>query len=176
MKRNPLEFSRRSFLQLTSAAAVAAGVGCNSQPSSESSQSQMSSKGETVPAAAAPSAVPGPVPGTRMTAEYIQQVGRTAFFWAWPMVNIYNRLAAFGQLSEPGLMGGIVPVAPANQLSMLTDYVAPEERLVACPNQDVVYGFSLLDLGREPVVIQVPDFGDRFWVYQVVDQRTDSFA
>ena len=26
------------------------------------------------------------------------------------------------------------------------------------------------------MVIQVPDFGDRFWVYQVVDLRTDSFA
>ena len=25
-------------------------------------------------------------------------------------------------------------------------------------------------------MIQVPDFGDRFWVYQVVGQRTDSFA
>ena len=59
---------------------------------------------------------------------------------------------------------------------MLRDYIVPEERVVACPNQDVVYGFSILDLAREPVVIQVPDFGDRFWVYQIVDQRTDSFA
>ena len=25
-------------------------------------------------------------------------------------------------------------------------------------------------------MIQVPDFGDRFWVYQIVDVRTDSFA
>jgi Protein of unknown function (DUF1254) len=48
--------------------------------------------------------------------------------------------------------------------------------VVACPNQDVVYGFSLLDMAQEPIVIQVPDFGDRFWVYQIVDQRTDSFV
>jgi hypothetical protein len=26
------------------------------------------------------------------------------------------------------------------------------------------------------VVVQVPDFGTRFWVYQIVDLRTDSFA
>jgi hypothetical protein len=25
-------------------------------------------------------------------------------------------------------------------------------------------------------VVQVPDFGDRFWVYQVIDHRTHSFA
>ena len=30
--------------------------------------------------------------------------------------------------------------------------------------------------GQSPVVVQVPDFGDRFWVYQIVDLRTDSFA
>ena len=52
---------------------------------------------------------------------------------------------------------------------MLTDYVAPDERIVACPNQDVVYGSGSLGLEESPVVIQVPDFGDRFWVYQAVD-------
>jgi hypothetical protein len=31
-------------------------------------------------------------------------------------------------------------------------------------------------LDLSPVVIQVPDFGNRFWVYQIVDSRTDSFA
>jgi hypothetical protein len=111
-----------------------------------------------------------------MTPEYVAFVGRTAYLWGWPMVNIHNRLVAFSKLPEPGLIGGIVPAAPPNQLSMLTDYVVPEERIVACPNQDVVYGFSVLSLDKEPAVIQVPDFGSRFWVYQVVDQRTDSFA
>ncbi|HTF22275.1 MAG TPA: DUF1254 domain-containing protein [Chryseolinea sp.] len=73
-------------------------------------------------------------------------------------------------------MGGVVPIAPANQMAMLTDYILPEERVVACPNQDVVYGFGLMDFSKEPVVIQVPDFGNRFWVYQICDQRTDGFA
>jgi hypothetical protein len=120
--------------------------------------------------------IPGPVPGTRLTPEFVQLIGRFAFLWAWPMVNIHNRMVAFANLPGPGLMGGIVPVAPSNQICMLTDYIAPEERMVACPNQDVVYGFSVLDLAKEPIVVQVPDFGNRFWVYQVVDQRTDSFA
>ena len=34
----------------------------------------------------------------------------------------------------------------------------------------------MLALDISPVVIQVPDFGDRFWVYQGVDLRTDSFV
>jgi hypothetical protein len=31
-------------------------------------------------------------------------------------------------------------------------------------------------LDTQPVVVQVPDFGDRFYTYQIVDHRTDSFA
>ena len=73
-------------------------------------------------------------------------------------------------------MVGPGPAAPLNRLAMLTDYIDPEERLVACPNQDVVYGAGSLALDLSPVVIQVPDFGDRFWVYQMVDLRTDGFV
>jgi hypothetical protein len=118
---------------------------------------------------------PGPIPGTRLTEEYVRMVGRDAYFWGWPMVNVYNRRLMYSQVPEIGILGPI-PVAPLNRLGMLTDYVVPEERIVACPNQDVVYGLGCLALDKSPVVIQVPDFGDRFWVYQVVDLRTDSFA
>ena len=71
---------------------------------------------------------------------------------------------------------GPVTAAPLNRIGMLTDYIAPDERIVACPNQDVVYGSGLLGLEKSPVVIQVPDFGNRFWVYQAVDLRSDSFV
>jgi hypothetical protein len=90
-------------------------------------------------------------------------------------VNVYNRRLNYEKVSEI-VMAGPVPAAPLNHLGMLTDYIVPEERIVACPNQDVVYGVGSLALDVSPVVIQVPDFGDRFWVYQIVDLRTDSFA
>lgn len=125
---------------------------------------------------AAEPTVTGPVAGTKVTEPYVRMMARDAYFWAWPMANIFNRRQAFKDLPEPGLMGGIVPVAPLNQLSLLSDYIDPAERLVACPNQDVVYGAGSIALDIEPVVIQVPDFGSRFWVYQVVDLRSDSFA
>jgi hypothetical protein len=128
------------------------------------------------PTASPPARVPGPAAGTRITEAYARMVARDAYFWAWPMINIYNRRLKFKDLPEPGLMGGFVPVAPLNHVSMLSDYIGPQERMVACPNQDVVYGAGSIGLDVEPVVLQVPDFGDRFWVYQVVDIRSDSFA
>src|SRR5215472_7658079 len=118
----------------------------------------------------------GPVAGTRMTAEYVRQIGRMAYFWAWPMVNVQSRLDTFRPLKEAALGGGVLPIGPINEVTMLTDYIEPSERAIACPNQDVVYGQAVLDMASEPVVIQVPDFAGRFFVYQIVDQRTDSFA
>ncbi|UNP87552.1 DUF1254 domain-containing protein [Aeromonas encheleia] len=120
--------------------------------------------------------VAGPMADTKVTEAYVRMMAREAYFWGWPMANIFNRRQTFKDLPEPGLMGGIVPVAPINQLSLLSDYIDPAERLVACPNQDVVYGAGSIALDLEPVVLQVPDFGGRFWVYQVVDLRSDSFA
>jgi hypothetical protein len=59
---------------------------------------------------------------------------------------------------------------------MLNDYVLPKQSFVACPNQDVAYGVAFCSLDEEPVIIQVPDFGDRFWVYALYDARTDQFG
>ncbi|WP_039823917.1 DUF1254 domain-containing protein [Nocardia testacea] len=116
------------------------------------------------------------VAGPKMTPDHARAVARTAYLWGWPLVNMHNRRVAMAQLPEPGLLAGVVPAGPPGTLSMLGDYIRPEERLVACPDQDVVYGFGVLDARLEPSVVQVPEFGDRFWVYQAVDQRTDSFA
>ena len=118
---------------------------------------------------------PGPDARVKITEEYAKEVGRDAYFWAWPLVNMRNRRVAAEKMTEI-VLSGALPAAPPNRLGMLTDYVAPDERVATCPNQDVVYGGGSLALDLSPVVIQVPDFGDRFWVYQVANCRTDGFA
>lgn len=117
----------------------------------------------------------GPDARVKITMEYAKAVGRDAYFWAWPMVNVYNRRLAFAPVRETARSGPLI-MTPVNRLAMFTDYADPLERAVACPNQDVVYGIGSLALDESAVVIQVPDFGDRFWVYQIVDLRTDSFV
>src|SRR5262245_39099883 len=62
----------------------------------------------------------GPVAGTKITPDYAVLVARDAFFWAWPLINVYNRRLTFEPIKECSLMGGIVPVAPHNRLTMLT--------------------------------------------------------
>ena len=131
---------------------------------------------QQVPAPTSPADVPGTPSGTIMTKEYVAMVGSSAYLWGWPMVNQINRRASFAKAPEPGRLGGVLPVAPVGYVAMLTDYIAPDQTFVTCPNQDTVYGAGFMSLDTQPVVVQVPDFGDRFFTYQIVDHRTDSFA
>ncbi|WP_165435407.1 DUF1254 domain-containing protein [Bradyrhizobium sp. Leo121] len=130
---------------------------------------------QQVPLPKSSAEVPGPAPGTAMTKAYVQTVGRMAYLWGWTLVNTTNRAAAFAKASEPALLGGVLPVA-YNRIAMLTGYIAPDQSFIACPNQDVVYGAGFFGLDKEPIVIQVPDFGERFWIYALWDARTDEVS
>ena len=119
--------------------------------------------------------VPGPTLGP-MTKAYVQQAGRMAYVWGWPLVYVYNQRTELTKAPETGLLAGIMPIGPMNQVVMLTTYIDPRETFIAIPNQDVVYGLGWLSLAKEPVVLQVPDFGKRFWTYPVYDLRTTEIS
>ena len=152
-------------------------VGCQTnKPTAETAKTQP----QTLPAGQVPipttaAEVPGPATGTAMTKEYVQTVGRMAYIWGWPLVNNANRGVAFSKAPEPGLLGGVLPVAFGGN-AMLTDYISPDQTFVTCTNQDVAYGAGFFALDKGPIVFQVPDFGDRFWVYAHYDARTDEFS
>lgn len=129
-----------------------------------------------VPPPKAAADIGGTPAGTVMSDAYVDTIGRLAYLWGWPLVNNYNRAMAIAKLPGPGRNGGVVPVAPPGSISMLTDYIAPDQKFIACPNQDTVYGAGYQHVDTQPVVVQVPDFGDRFYTYQMVDARTDSFC
>jgi hypothetical protein len=131
---------------------------------------------QQVSAPATASDVTAPATGVVMHPAYAKVVGRMAYVWGWPMVNMMNRSAAITQAPEPGRLNGVLPVAPRGQVGMLADYIDPGQTFVTCPNQDVVYGLGFFSLDEEPVIVQVPDFGDRFWVYAMYDARTDQLG
>lgn len=132
---------------------------------------------EAAGVAAAASLGPPPAAGIadgRPAAE-VHVVAAEAYVWGWPLAYIHKVREALERVPCPGRSGGM-PVAPLNRLAMLADRATPRLRGVACPNQDVFYGFGMFDLEASPVVLQVPNFGGRFWLYQLGDQRTDAFA
>jgi hypothetical protein len=142
-------------------------------------ESRIMSESATIPKAIDPTSmaeITRTVPTTIFSKEHVQMVGRFAYVWGWPIASSFNRRAAMTSTPEPGLRGGTLPAAPLGYMCMLTDYMSADQRFVRCSNQDVAYGFGYGSLDDEPVIMQVPNFGDRFWVYGAWDARTDSFA
>jgi hypothetical protein len=90
-----------------------------------------------------------------ITKEFAAAFAQDVYVWGWPIVNAFHRRTSFASEPEPGLNGGILPVAPVGYVSMLLDYIVPEQRWVAHPNQDVVYGFGFGAVDKEPLVVQV---------------------
>lgn len=175
-------FPRRSVLRGAGLAVAAVGAGtalaaCSGDeagPTTAPTTAPTSTENEAPPPQA--EKVTQPVTGTVMQPGYATTMARTAYVWGWPLVNMFNRNAAITRATEPGRLNGVLPAAPRGRLAMLSDYIDPAQTFIACPNQDVVYGLSYMSLDEEPVVIQVPDFGDRFWVYALYDNRTDQFG
>lgn len=111
----------------------------------------------------------------RERSDAIRGLAREAYVWGWPLAYVHHCRTRLALVPSAGKSGGL-PVAPINELAMLTDRVVPRSTLVPCPSQDVLYGFGIFDLAETPVILQIPDFGNRFWLYQLGDQRTDGFA
>ena len=76
--------------------------------------------------------VPGPAPGP-MTKAYVQMVGRMAYVWGWPLVYVYNQRTELTKAPETGLLAGVMPIGPMNQVGMLTGYIDPGETFIADP-------------------------------------------
>lgn len=143
-------------------------------PNTETINTQM--RAALVPMTASAADLTQPADGVTMSPEYAKAVARSAYIWGWPMVNMIIRRAAITKAPPPGLLNGVRPCAPRGQIGMLHNYIEPSQHFIACPNQDVVYGLGFFSLDEEPVTVQVPDYGVRFWVYALYDARTDQIG
>src|SRR5271157_6641002 len=115
MKGNDM-YPRTNHFKLL-ACAIVAGlailVACNSTPQpSQQVQPEAQAPEQQVPIPTTAAEVSGPVAGTSMTKEYVQMVGRTAYFWGYPIVATSSRRDAFAKAPERIYLGGFLPMAP----------------------------------------------------------------
>jgi hypothetical protein len=72
--------------------------------------------------------------------------------------------------------GGSLPIqAPYNSFAYARRLLGPETRFVS-PNNDTLYVVAQCDVRQGPLVLHVPDTGDRYYVLQFVDAWTNNFA
>lgn len=63
-----------------------------------------------------------------------------------------------------------------NQLAHARGFPDHRFRLVVRPNCDTLYSSAWIDLSAEPIVLSVPDMGDRYYVMPFMDAWTNVFA
>ena len=88
-----------------------------------------------------------------------------------PIVAMYNLRYSISfaptAKSKPGELWRFAQIATP-EVARQTGYVSP--------NVNVLYGFGFVDLRREPVILSVPNSHGRYYMVQMVDMWTNSFA
>ena len=135
----------------------------NPRPLTESPSSSLRLVSETPVQTAAPVA--------RVTAEELQTIASDAYIYAYPMVLMEVTRRASTNVASP--IEGKAPVNQFGHRSALPDANTPD---AVWPSTDVLYSNLWFDVSNEPLIVRVPDAGDRYHSFTLLDMWTDTFA
>ena len=90
-----------------------------------------------------------------------------AFVWGYPLVRAAQLRINTTRPDDPySPRPPQVAGAPLNAIGHATRLSDPTTRLGVAPNNDTLYSLAWLDLSQGPFVLESPDFGDRYYVFQ----------
>jgi hypothetical protein len=114
---------------------------------------------------AAPPPPPAPVapPAPQVNAE-IKRLASEVFVFAYPLVLMDVTKDA------------MTATTPVNHFAHERSLPEPGAKQAGDPNGDVLFSRAWIDVSKEPVVITVPDFRDRYYLIALIDAWTNVFA
>ena len=94
-----------------------------------------------------------------------------AYVYAYPLVLMDASRQVMTAVAKP-----TATAAPINQFNVSHGFPDATFTSVVSPNADTLYSFAWLDLAHEPIVLRLPDTGDRYYLIQMLDGWTNVFA
>ena len=94
-----------------------------------------------------------------------------AYVYGFPLVLMDVSRQAMTAVAKP-----ITTAAPINQFNVSQEFPDATFTNVVSPNADTLYSFAWLDLTKEPLILSLPDTGDRYYLMQMLDAWTNVFA
>ncbi|MFT3818978.1 MAG: DUF1254 domain-containing protein [Rubrivivax sp.] len=108
-----------------------------------------------------------------LSEEEAHEIGVEACIYAHPLVLLELTRRVATNVVKPDARRGH---APMNQFAHGAAYADASNRDVVRPNADTLYSSLWFDVGPEPLVLTLPDTGDRYHVIPIYDMWTDVFA
>ena len=105
------------------------------------------------------------------TDKEIEDIVVEAYIYAYPIVTMDLTKQMMTNVVKPNN----TEQAPINQFANLREYPHPDSKIVTAPNSDTLYSTSWLDLSKGPLVIHVPNMGERFYLLPMLDNWTNVF-
>ena len=105
-----------------------------------------------------------------VSSEQIRALTEEATIWGYPIVQNYKATYLAGVLKASPIYVGFNTFSHGQRL------LTPDDSSVVSPNNDTPYSTAILDLRAEPLVLSVPDVGDRYYTFQLIDMATNNFA
>ena len=112
------------------------------------------------------------MPISGLTAEEAHSIAQEAYIYLYPLVIMDVTRKHFSNIEAGKKFGR----GPMNTFSHARTFPPATLRSATHPNFDTLYSLSWLDLTEEPVVISVPDTQGRYYLLQMLDMWTDTFA
>jgi hypothetical protein len=114
--------------------------------------------------------------GAILAAEDAAEIALEGYIYGYPLVLMDLSRRSMTNFEAPVVHPGGDGGAPLNQF--LHHRVFPDAKFtqVVRPNADTLYSILWFDVAGEPLVIRVPDLGDRYYLLPMLDMWTDVFA
>jgi hypothetical protein len=107
-------------------------------------------------------------PSDKLTPAEARAIAQEAYVFGLPLIYIAVNQDVLANVAKPE--GGR---APLNQFAHFREFPGPSNRTVVAWNVDTLYSIGTLDLTTEPLVLSVPEMGERWWLMQIVDAWND---
>ena len=104
------------------------------------------------------------------SSEHRAVLASEAFVVGFPLVFDLEQVDRFTRVGM-----GALPATPYNVFGHARKLAGPGDAFVSI-NNDTVYSIAQVDLGAGPILLSVPDAGERYHVLQFVDAWTNNFA
>lgn len=106
--------------------------------------------------------------------DYAYTLGMQAYIFSYPWIFLPNIRYAWVKGNESN--SKYATYCAFNRFWKSRDILTPKWRDGGSPQNDVLYNITILDLTKEPMVLTVPDLGDRYFTFEIAAATGDNFG